>query len=220
MGWQWNFSARAAVCLFTAALLTGCATSRSVLDIRVEPSKEATGKAAVKIVSVTDKRSFEAAPDTPSKPSLKNADEINKPEITARAIARKRNAWGQGLGDILLPEDRKVSQLVGEAVTRALNDKGYAVVAQGSAQYDQALPVSVDIEQFWAWMTPGAWTIGLEFEGRLLLQGKVFEGGSNTAVRGYFQENYGVATESRWTEAIQAGITDLINKLKEKIVAP
>jgi hypothetical protein len=57
--------------------------------------------------------------------------------------------------EILLPEGRTVEQIVREAATKALAEKGYAVVAEESPEFAQALPVNIEIQQFWSWFTPG-----------------------------------------------------------------
>ena len=101
-------------------LVSGCATNRGIIDVRVTPTPDPQGKVMVKIVRVTDQRTFELRPDVASIPSLKDGQIDNK-AITSRAIARKRNGYGKALGDILLPEGRTVEDLVEEAtVTKPL----------------------------------------------------------------------------------------------------
>jgi thiamine kinase-like enzyme len=63
--------------------LTGCAASRSVLDIAVPEVPNPASLQAVKIVEVVDKRVFVSRPNNPSIPSLQN-DEVNDPEIARR----------------------------------------------------------------------------------------------------------------------------------------
>ena len=203
--------------LIIAWLASGCAATRSVIDVKVENSEANLAKAYVKVIEVTDKRRFEARPSDPSVPSLQKAAETQNPAITARAIARKRGGFGNALADILLPEGRTVSQVVREAVTSALNDKGYAVVEEGSANFGNASPMQVDIEQFWSWFTPGMWLISLEFESKLLMQGSMLAGEKDVAIRGYNKLDSAAATDGRWQQVMQAGIQDLVEKIKEKL---
>ena len=145
-------------------LVSGCAATRSTLDVTVPRAEVPPGQAHIRITEVTDRRRFEANPRHPSVPSLENPQELNDRGITSRAIARKRNTYGKALADILLPEGRTVAQLVREAVTTAFRETGYLVVEDKSPEYAKALSVSVDVRQFWSWFTPGFWTIAMEFE--------------------------------------------------------
>lgn len=134
--------------LIIAFVLSGCATSRSIVDIRVSPGSNPVNAKAVKTVRITDSRKFEVSPKTQSVPSL-NEEEIRDSKITSRAVGRKRNGYGKAMGDFMLPEQRTVQDLVKEAMTKALREKGYSVVEQGSASYQNALPLEADIGQWW-----------------------------------------------------------------------
>ena len=115
-----------------ATILTGCATSRGVLDLKVPDLPNPASSQAVKIMDVTDKRVFEIEPKKPSIPSLQN-DEINDPKITRRAVARKRNGFGAALGDILLPEGQTVEQLTRAALENALRGVVFGIGCRRSA---------------------------------------------------------------------------------------
>lgn len=198
-----------------AGLLTGCAAGRSTIDIPQAPTATATtGKAFVKIVEVRDLRRFEAAPKNPSTPSLQNPEEIKNPAITARAVARKRGGYGNALGDIVLPEQRTVPQVVREAVTRALNEQGYVVVQAGAPQFDQALPLQVDIDQFWAWFNPGFAQVSVEFRGLLILKGEALTGRKEDIVNGTAIVTGMAATEDDWRKVLVAGVNDLIKNMR------
>jgi hypothetical protein len=45
---------------------------------------------------------------------------------------------------------------VREAVTKAPAEQGYAVVDTKSPEFNKALPLQVDIDQFWAWFSLGS----------------------------------------------------------------
>ncbi|MFL6570971.1 MAG: hypothetical protein ACJ8G4_04390, partial [Burkholderiales bacterium] len=159
----------------------------------------------------------EAAPSNPSVPSLQNPQDIGNASITSRAIARKRGGFGQAMADILLPEGRTVEQLIREAAIRALAERGYAVVDEKSAQSAKALPLQIDIQQFWSWFSPGFLQISLEFEGILGLKGDVLSSGKEQKVRGYSVYKAMAATDGEWREAIRLGIVDLIEKMKASL---
>jgi hypothetical protein len=205
---------RLCVVVFCAGIaLSGCAVGRGVVDVRVPPSSSPDAGTPVKIVEVVDKRIFQLKPPQPSTPSLKNG-EIHDKAITGRAIARKRNTYGMALGDILLPEDRSVESLTEEALTKALNEAGYRVLSKDDAGYADAPALTVEIQQFWAWATPGFWEISLEFQSQVALRGDwPVDEGART-VRGYAKVGSIAATESVWQEVLDKGIQDLVDKVR------
>src|SRR5262245_28773335 len=203
-----------------ALTLSGCAASRSTFDLSVAQGEHSDAKAYVKLLQVTDQRLYEVNPRDPSIPSLGDATQINDQAITSRALARKRNGWGMALSDILLPEGRTVEQVVREAVTKALADKGYTVVEPGDVHYPTASPLKVDIQKFWSWMTPGFFTISLEFESTLTMQSDAILDLKQEMVRGYSHGNFLAATDGAWQETMQEGMTDLITKISAKLRKP
>ncbi|MGZ4925957.1 MAG: hypothetical protein ACXV4B_05830 [Halobacteriota archaeon] len=201
-------------------LMTGCAATRSTFDVPITQAQPATIKGFVKIVEVKDVRRFEAAPRNPSVPSLQNAEEIKDRAITSRAVARKRGGFGAAMADILLPEGRTVEQLVREALTKAVTEKGYSVVDDKSPEFGKALPLQVDIQQFWSWFTPGFFLLSVEFEGILLLKGPVLIGSNEETIRGYSIVKGMVATDNEWQQVMQQGIQDVIEKVKARVKTP
>jgi len=209
--------------LVLAWLMAGCAATRSTFDVQSAPSPQAqpvSAKAFVRLTEVKDVRQFEAAPRNPSVPSLQDPKEITNPAITSRAIARKRGGFGAAMADILLPEGRTVEQVVREAVTKAVSEKGYAVVDQRSPEYDKALPLQVDIQQFWAWFSPGFWQVSVEFEGILLLKGDALVAKGDERVRGYGIVKGMVASDNEWQEVMKLGVADLVLKVKAVVKSP
>lgn len=196
-----------------ALALTGCATSRGILDFQVPDIPNPASSEAVRITEVLDKRVFEIKPKKPSIPSLQN-DEINDSKITRRAVARKRNGYGAALGDILLPEGRTVEELTRSALANALRAQGYRVVSKGDPGYDAATPVSAEIHQFWAWMTPGFWTLKLRYNASVQLNGDWPLQGESRVVKGDARYAGVVAASDEWREVINAGINNLITNLK------
>jgi uncharacterized lipoprotein YajG len=207
------------VLLITGIVLAGCATDREIIDIKVANKARSSATTPVKIVSVADKRVFQLDPRTPSIPSLKNA-EINDPRITSRAIARKRNTYGMALGDILLPEGRTVEQLTREALASALSEAGYRVLSEGDPGYSDATPLSAEIDQFWAWFTPGFAEIAIEFEARVRLVGDWPLAATEREVRGYARVTGFAGTTSLWRSGIDAGIHNLIEAVARALARP
>lgn len=205
--------------LAIAGMGAGCATSRGILDVRIPPTTDAGGGKTVVLKAVTDVRAFELKPRQASIPSLRDGQIANK-AITSRAIARKRNGYGKALGDILLPEGRTVEELAQEAVVKALQEKGYSVAAGGTQGVGDAIPMEVDIHQFWAWFTPGFWAVKLEFEAILEIRGPATVSGEKETVRGYIRLRSQAANSRAWMNTINKGIDDLVEKIKAGLKEP
>lgn len=201
------------ILILLGAGLSACALSRSVVEIKAPASSTVEGKVAAKITEVRDLRRFETNPPNPSMPSLGDAKEVQDPAVTSRAIGRKRNGYGMAMGDIMLPENTNVATLVRTAARRALQDKGYRVVEAGSPEFNTALPLAVDIEQFWAWVTPGVFEASMDFDSRTTLTGPMVLPSPST-VSGKYHKGIGIAPDSYWIESVQGGVDDLIEKMK------
>jgi hypothetical protein len=202
--------------------LSACALDRSVLDVRAPDAAGAPPPAAgvAKIVEVRDRRSFEVNPSDPSRPSLGSADEIRDPAITARAIGRKRNTYGQALGDVVLPEGRTVAELVRDGARRALQDKGWAVVEPSSPDYARALPLALDVDQFWSWFTPGFAAITVRFVALVEMRGEQLVGATSSQAAATAQYEGLAATESVWTDVLTRGIAELTTRMRDRLRAP
>jgi len=199
-------------------ILAGCATSRGVMDVKPKSVANPASGPAVTIARVTDRREFQLKPPDPSIPSLKNG-EINDSAITSRAIARKRNGYGKALGDILLPEGRTVEQLVEEALVRGLRESGFRVLERGDADYATAVPLEADIDQFWAWLSPGFWAGHLEFKSRIRLIGGISPLQDGQEFEGYVRLATQAATTGAWQNTINKGLENLNENMVSKLRA-
>ena len=196
------------VSLLAGLLGIGCATSRGTLEVaRMDSANPSQGR-ALRIAQVTDQRVFELAPASPSTPSLKDGA-IHDKSITSRAIARKRNSFGQALGDILLPEGDTVERLVGESLTKGLRESGFRVLAQGDPGFEEATPLEVDIEKFWMWFSPGFWAVHMEFEGLVDVKGAVASFEDGEQFKGYARQGAQASTEGQWMKTLQEGLDQL-----------
>ena len=203
--------ARYSILPITILFCSGCALTRGELDIRVDLPANPPEGPTVWVAPPTDDRTFEHRPRRPSIPSLKKG-EINDPSITSRAIARKRNSFGKALGDILLPEGRTVQELVREAVVQGLRTSGYRVT-MGDTPGDSAQKVNTSINKLWAWMNPGFWTIGIEFEAELTLTG--LPGQSYTVLKASHERRGMAAGSGAWRRVISEGIDELVFKIRK-----
>jgi hypothetical protein len=196
---------RLALALTLALGMVGCATDRSVVALAVKDVGNPTEGPAVRIEAVDDARVFQLNPPEPDIPSLMDGAITDK-KTTERAIARKRNTFGAGLGDVLLPEGQTVPGLTRNALTRALREAGYRVLVPGDAGFDQATPVSARIDQFWAWFRPGFLAVTVSFRGNVVLRGNLAPLQSEPAVRADVQESMQAVFESDWQAVVQKGL--------------
>jgi uncharacterized lipoprotein YajG len=195
------------------ALLTGCATSRSVVAPAIDAGRNPAQGVAVRIENVTDARTFQARPPQPDMPSL-NEQEVGDRSLTARAVGRKRNGFGQALGDIVLPENESVAKVVSNALTKGLRESGYRVLAKGETGYEQAAPVSARVEQFWAWINPGFAAIRTTARIEVALAGnlKPIEGGKKVTAEA--AESMQIVTENDWLVILNKALDAWIANLK------
>ncbi len=195
--------------------LAGCAVNRSVVDVSVLPAHATEAKQVVTIIEIRDLRQFTANPRDPAMPSLASETDAHDPAVTARSVGRKRTSYGMHAGDLLLPQGKTVTDLVRNAATTALREKGYVVVDDPSLP--GVVPLSIDIEQFWAWFTPGLLRVTVEFDSRLRIYGGDMIESTPTVVRGRAQVADVVASDATWARAIQRGLDDLVLNMKEEL---
>ncbi|MPY69220.1 MAG: flagellar biosynthesis protein [Alphaproteobacteria bacterium] len=206
-----------AVLAVAGALVTGCALDRSVIDVSngsIPPNPAGPAAVAVKIVEVKDQRPFHIDPPRPDMPSLMNDEEIKNKAITGRAIGRKRNTYGAALGDVLLPEGRNVTQLTTEALTSALRQAGYRVLASGEPGYADAVPLTATVHQFWAYFSPGFWQITLRYDAKVTLVGDWPLAGDRREITTTVQQQGMAATEDAWASVVNTGLAQFVSDVK------
>lgn len=198
-----------------AALLSlaACATNRSYITLDVPASGAATtGDKAAVIVSVNDLREFQADPRDPSIPSLKKgADYALDAEGRKSAVARKRNGYGKAIGDIQLQPPQTVVSITRQLVADGLRQRGYRVLDEGAGAPDDALRVDVDIREFWAWLTPGFWTVSMESKLKALLRFSGAHAGE-AEVAAYGKKNAPTGREDNWKQAYDRAFEDYLQK--------
>jgi hypothetical protein len=200
------------ILLAIAILVSGCATTRGVLEIEAEESVNPESGQAVKIVQVVDSREFQTAPPEPDIPSLKN-NEIDDPAITSRAIARKRNTFGQAMGDILLPEGQTVMGLVSSSLAKGLRENGFRVLEESAAEYAAAAPIGVDIEKFWGWFQPGFWQLTLHYVTSVTVSGPVGPFADGVTFSSDVEMGFQTASSGNWRQTIDASLDELNDEI-------
>jgi hypothetical protein len=206
-------------CAVVGIALSGCALGRDVVDVAPPTGVMATGTAVAKIVDVKDQRMFEASPRDPSTPSLQDVKDLGNPAITARAFARKRGGFGMAFGDIVLPEGRTIAGLVKAATQKALQEKGYRVVEEGSPDYARAIAVNVEVQKLWAWFSPGAFTVTVQCQASVDVSGGTFMT-SPTTVQGFGSTSGLVASNGDFADVMKQALNDLSEKMKAQIKSP
>lgn len=147
-----NFWKILAVC--AVMQVTGCTLIPRTANLDVPVTKSgsvaATGP-AVKIVSVTDSRKFvwpHEASDCET-PSVDGEKMLKDTATKARAFSRYQRCeageWAQH-AMVMVPEGQTVADVVKKAVATGFEEAGYRVV---SASDPNALPVKIDIKNFW-----------------------------------------------------------------------
>lgn len=199
-----------------AALLSGCALTRSTLNIGVPTSRNPDAGDCITISQVSDHRHFEEKPKIASIPSLKYPADIRDESIRLRAVGRKRNGYGKALGDYLLPPDTSILVLTQNTVVNALRESGFRVYDTGE-YCGQFTSIMISIDQFWLWMTPGFWSGLAEFEviARISHLSTPNEPGDFT-IRGYAREHHIIYVE----KLIDQGLLEMGKDLRMKLSSP
>jgi uncharacterized lipoprotein YajG len=197
-----------AATIISALFLSGCATNRSTIDIPIAESNQSTklnGK-EIYINSVTDNRTFELKPSNPSTPSL-DQSEAQGDLIKLRAIGRKRNSYGMGLGDILLPEGKTVESLIESSLKNQLRNNGYKIISSKDQITNSTYIADIKIHKLWSWMTPGFFALTLSTEISTDIAIKHGNSTDNKEISVHSSDTFQMATESNWAEVMRSAIS-------------
>lgn len=215
-------SCGAAAVLLVAALLAGCATSRSELKLAgpgPAPTAQAVKARSVVIRSVRDDRVFAEKPADPSTPSLGFGGAAQASDaVKARAVGRKRGGFGQAMGDVLLEEGQTVTGVVRDNLAAAFRTAGYRVAPDVASAGADPLLVDVRVRKFWSWFTPGFWAITLaaQIETDLSVSGA----GTPTVVSVTARDNLMAATEGAWMNIVQKALAAYREEAAAKAGSP
>lgn len=207
--------ARPALVLLLALLSTACATTRGEMALNVPTAGEAVAAdaRAVVIEVVEDQREFQVDPRDPSIPSLKKGDAYElDAEGRKKAIARKRNGYGMAMGDILLEGDQTVETITRDLVAKGLAERGFRVVAAGEAAPDGAIRMRVGIREFWAWFSPGFWSVSMEAKMKIRFDVTDAVGSRRFEVSAYGINKGQSGREGNWLVAYDRAFEDYLAK--------
>ena len=209
-----------ALVVLTAALLQGCATSRSVVDIQApeaaSPSQMASQspRPSLYIRQISDERQFEEAPRSADIPSLgfEGANAASA-ELKSRAVGRKRNGYGKALGDVLLPEDTTVADLIRTSASHGFEEAGWRVVNSPDTSQDVET-VDIAITRFWTWVKPGFWAIALNTDIETSFS---FSGQHQLPpIHTHIKDSMQMITDGDWKETIEATLDKYRDAIAEK----
>lgn len=197
--------------LLATTVLTGCVTgTRNLENLTVpEYSNEKSAAGDVYIAAIIDSRVFEQKPRNPSTPSVKgDLNSISKQTLSS-LIGRQRNGYGKAMGDVALPANVTVQDKVRDLVTTGLESRGYTVVTDENA----ANQITVDIDKFWAWFTPGFTSVSFESDVQCEIDFLRSEGSQKINVKGYGINKGQIASNANWELAFDRAFQDFLQNL-------
>jgi hypothetical protein len=200
-----------ALSLFAAG---GCTHDWGLAYSRVDPASNPSNGPAVKIVSVTDERSFVADPGEIQTPTVENRKDIGNRAITVRAIGNAKN--GAHTFYFTYVEGQSVETAVRGAVENALRRKGYIVVAPDSPAGASAIPVEVEINKSWCWWDPGWTTIGVLYDVKINLKSPIVLNGDTATATGRYEINRVYIVSAEIDECVGQGLDALSKDVETK----
>lgn len=200
--------------LFVFLPLVGCVTGTRNLTLdAVESTAQRKVDSTIAIGAPTDARIFEAAPRDPSTPSARGKRTDLSPAERARLIGRQRDSFGKAMGDLALAGDGTVQREVRRLLAEGLSSHGYRIDESGQARNR----VEVVIEEFWAWFTPGMWSIGFEARIKTRLAFETASGRKEIDVFGYGRNRGQIESDANWVLAYHRAFADYLVNLSKAL---
>jgi len=200
--------------LIVVMFLAGCATGTRHVDIfPLAYTNDQSSEGLIYIGSIVDKRRFEDKPGDPSTPSVKGDLSQTPKEKLSTLIGRQRGGFGAALGDVVLPQGGTVQEEVRELLIEGLKSRGYTV------SDDKMAPITldVDIEQFWAWFTPGMWSVSFEAKINCSLNFAKADGHKEFTITGYGINKGQIGRNANWALAYQRAFLDFLTNLDKTL---
>jgi hypothetical protein len=206
-----------AVSVFACLFTSGCVVGRRTVSLNI-PTVTSVGtvsKGTVAIKSVNDGRRFENKPTSPSTPSIDGDVNDLSAEQRKAFIGRQRNGFGRAMGDIILPSGNTVETETLGLVREGFARRGYEVVPSGRGDVQNT--VEVNIDEFWAWFTPGFATISFESNITCKLTIKHGDEVRNLTITGHGRNVGQIASDANWALAYSRGFADFLTKLDAEL---
>jgi Uncharacterized lipoprotein len=209
-----NKSTLIVAALFGCLLTSGCVAGRRTVSLPVtQLPATGTSKGSIYIGAIEDRRTFENKPSAPSTPSIDGDVTLASKDQLATMIGRQRNTYGHAMGDIALPEGDSVLIRTRALLEEGLKRRGYAIST------DSASPntATATINDFWAWFTPGMWSVS--FEANVACKITVTRAGAATTitVEGHGKNQGQVASDANWQLAYQRAFDDFLTNLNTEL---
>ena len=200
----------------TLLLHSGCVTGRRELTLVVPTtttSVPAATKGKIYIAAVTDDRVFQNNPSEPSTPSIDGDVTMLSAAGKDRMIGRQRGGFGKALGDISLSGNDTVTNRVRQLAEEGFRRAGYEIVTAPVG----AIPATISVDKFWAWMDPGFWSLTFETQitTRITLKTTTTTTSFTVVAAG---KNHGqFAKDANWVQAFDPAIEDFFANFKHEI---
>jgi hypothetical protein len=191
-----------------ALLSSGCVVGQRTIDLTIpQATSYPKSQGSILVGQVHDERQFANKPSDPSTPSVDG--DVTQLNATTKAlmIGRQRNGYGMAMGDIALPKDRSVILLTRELLIESLKRNGYSV---STTEADRSIDVNID--EFWAWFSPGMWSVSFEARVYCTLIVKQNSDLKTVVIRGYGINKGQVASDANWKLAYQRAFEDFLSK--------
>lgn len=197
------------------ALQSGCVTGRRTvaLPIATLSSTGAAAKGEFAVVAVTDNRAFQNKPSEPFIPSINGDVTSLSPEQKSLMIGRQRNTYGKALGDIALPAGDSVKERTKALVEAIMKSRGYSLGASSPA----GTSADISIDEFWAWGTPGVFSVSFEARVSCTLTLKRSDKSTRIVVQGYGINRGQFAKDENWQQAYDRAFADFATKLNTEL---
>lgn len=201
--------------LAVTVIQSGCVVGRRTvpLSIPAQATAPAANKGAIAITSVTDARVFQNKPTDPAVPSIDGDVGSMSADQKSGMIGRQRNTYGKAMGDIALPAGDSVVQRSRLLVEEGLKRRGYTISADASAPNT----ASVTIDEFWAWFSPGMFSVSFEARVYCTLTLKKADGSAKVTVKGYGINKGQVASDANWQLAYTRAFEDFLSKMNTEL---
>ncbi len=198
------------------AFQTGCVVGRRTIALSVPTATAAVeNKGTVYLEAVTDDRRFENKPQAPSTPSIDGDVTKLSPTDLAVMIGRQRNGFGKAMGDIALPAGETVQTRMTALFAEALKRRGYSL-SQDAASANKA---TISIKEFWAWFTPGMWSVSFEARISCVLSIPTPQGPKEITITSQSYNGGQVASDANWQLAYTRAFEDFLEKLDAELAA-
>jgi hypothetical protein len=163
---------------------------------------------------VVDNRVFDEAPRSPNIPSL-DPSEPQDEKIKLRSIARTRNSFGKGLGDILLEEGQTVESVIHDSLRQSFIESGYTVVENNASMSKGSQIVDVEINKFCpGWIPAFGRSRWAQRSRRTSVSMEATR--TNRPIYVKATDHFQAATEGNWLAVMKDALTNYIAEVKTK----